>query len=102
MYAGSVVLEHRPAQQGLRQREMVIVTQLQPRTRASSSTTRIETCIANIVFSKYSVLEHRPAQQGLRPRIPNSSALAITGTRASSSTTRIKPDLQTLRLVSHL
>ena len=50
----------------------------------------------------FPVLEHRPAQQGLRQPPQPKKNNKVGGTRASSSTTRIKPDLQTLRLVSHL
>ena len=35
-------------------------------TRASSSTTRIETSFKVLAIFEFDVLEHRPAQQGLR------------------------------------
>ena len=87
----SLVLEHRPSQQGLRLACSKNFKRVYTCTRASSITTRIETwrwqyshCLGCCV------LEHRPSQQGLRPRISLKLGLSMTGTRASSSTIRIE------------
>ena len=61
-----MVLEHRPAQQGLRLIVFKIFIRYFTRTRASSSTTRIETSSTLSLQMVKAVLEHRPAQQGLR------------------------------------
>ena len=57
-----LVLGHRPAQQGLRLIRLKGNTKLHSSTRASSSTTRIETVLPERTQSHRLVLEHRPAQ----------------------------------------
>ena len=56
------VLGHRPAQQGLRLIRLKGNTKLHSSTRASSSTTRIETVLPERTQSHRLVLEQRPAQ----------------------------------------
>ena len=65
-YCDGTVLEHRPAQQGLR------------------------LYFINVRVPDAKVLEHRPAQQGLRHGLSQVYGFGPERTRASSSTTRIK------------